>query len=88
MVHADAFAHRAKKHPTLEGGVLFAKNVRSLAQAGVDRAEDLADLATQDGQNTDDNNCDQHQDQRVLNQTLTILFGEETAKHCSVPFEM
>src|SRR5204862_4638020 len=54
----------------------------SLAQAGVDRAEDLADLAAKQGQNTNDNNCDQHQDQCVLNQTLTILFGEETAKHC------
>ena len=64
------------------------ENVRSLAQAGVDRAEDLADLAAKQGQDTNDNNCDQHQDQRILDQTLSILFGEETTKHCSVPFEM
>ena len=87
MVHTDAWASRTKKRPAKRRGA-FLENVRSLAQAGVDRAEDLADLAAQHGQDTDDNNCDEHQDQRVLDQTLTILFGEETAKHCSVPFEM
>ena len=76
-----AAARRTKKHPAIRGEALF-ENVRSLAQAGVDRAEDRADLAAQNGQNTNDNNSDQHQDQRVLDQTLTILFGEETAKHC------
>ena len=81
MVHTDAWARRTKKRPAVWRGA-FLENVRSLAQAGIDRAEDLADLATQDGQNTNHNNGDQHQDQRVLDQALTILFSEETAKHC------
>ena len=55
---------------------------KRLAQTGVDRAEDLADLAAEQGQNTNDNNGDKHEDQRVLDQTLAVLFGEETAKHC------
>ena len=79
---------RAIRGRALEGAGSFSETVRSLAQAGVDRAKHLADLATQDGQNTDDDDGDQHQDQRVLDQTLSILFGEETAKHCSVPFEI
>ena len=77
-----------KKAPRLKRQGAFLEIVRSLLQAGVDRAEDRANLAAKYGQNTNDDNCDQHQDQRVLDQTLTILFGEETAKHCSVPFEM
>ena len=74
------------KPPTSSGGFVRVRQV--LLESGVDRAEDRADLAAQKGQNTNDNNCDQHQDQCVLDQTLAILFGEETAKHCSVPFEM
>ena len=71
-----------KKAPRLKRQGAFLEIVRSLLQAGVDRAEDLADLATEDAQDTDNDDGDQHQDQRVLNQTLSILFGEETAKHC------
>ena len=50
---------------------------KRLAQTGVDRAEDLADLTAQQRQNTNDNNCNQHQNQRVLDQSLSIFRGEE-----------
>jgi hypothetical protein len=74
------------KTPNEAGGFIRGRQV--LFQAGVDVAEDPANLGAQGGQNTNDNNGDQYQDQRVLDQTLTILFGEEAAKHCGVPFEM
>ena len=48
-----------------------------LLQAGIDRAEDLADLATKQGQDTNDNDCDQHQDQRVLDQALALFPSKE-----------
>jgi len=50
---------------------------KRLAQTGVDRAEDRADLAAKYGQNTNDDNCDQHQDQRVLDQILAVRFDEQ-----------
>ncbi len=48
-------------------------------QAAVDRAEHLADLTAEQGQNTDHNNGDQDQNQCVLDQTLTVLLSEEAS---------
>ena len=36
-------------------------------------AEDVTDGRTQEGQNRDNDDGDQHQDERVLDQTLTFL---------------
>ena len=58
---------------------------KRLAQTGVDRAEDLADLAAEQRKNTDNNNSDKHQNKRVLDQTLAIFLGEEATKHCIHP---
>ena len=47
-----------------------------LAQTTVDLAEDLADATAEQGENTDNDDGDQHEDQRVLNQTLAFFPGE------------
>jgi hypothetical protein len=40
------------------------------------------------GENTDDDDGDQHEDERVLNQTLAFFPGEETANHCETSLEI
>ena len=59
-----------------------------LAQTTVDRAEHGADLTAEQRQNTDNNNSDEHQNKRVLDQTLAIFLGEEATKHCIHPLPL
>src|SRR5687767_12418991 len=54
-----------------------------LSESGVDAREDRRDAATEQGQDTDNDDGDQHQDQGVLDQALAFLTSEEIAKHGS-----
>jgi hypothetical protein len=58
------------------------------AQTAVDLAEDSANSLAKQGENTDDDDGDQHEDERVLNQTLAFFPGEETANHCETSLEI
>jgi hypothetical protein len=47
------------------------------AQAGDNVAEHIADDGPQEQQDSDDHNGHEHEDQRVLNQTLALLTRKE-----------
>src|SRR5215467_5633647 len=68
--------------PEWRGRVAFAEASGLRVQAAVDGAEHLADLTAQQAQDADDDDRDQHEDERVLDQTLALFLGEEAAKHC------
>ncbi len=74
--------------PTHYAPPMMGRNVSDrdvLAGSGrVDGAEDLADLAAQQRQDTDDNNGDEDEDERVLDQTLAFFFG--ALRSIAVPF--
>ena len=55
-------------------------------EAVADGLEDRANLATQNGQDADNNNSDKNKDQCVLDQALAFLTSEEVAKHVCHPF--
>ena len=46
-------------------------------QGVVDRAESVADLGSEQAHDSDDNDGDQSENDRVLNQTLTFFLGSE-----------
>ncbi|ABQ92117.1 hypothetical protein RoseRS_3763 [Roseiflexus sp. RS-1] len=78
-----------KPPPWIPRGAATDENEPILAgQTTVDLAEDLADAAAEQGENTDDDDGDQHEDERVLNQTLAFFPGEETANHCETSLEI
>ena len=53
-------------------------------ELAADLREDFRHLRAQDGQDTDDDDGDQHQDQGVLDETLAFLTSEKIPKHCDV----
>src|SRR5215213_5211219 len=58
----------------------------ALAEAAVDRTVHVADLAAEDGDDSDHDNHNQHQDQTILDQPLTVLLGKKTTKHAGPSF--
>jgi hypothetical protein len=72
----------------IQGAVTDKNEPILLAQTTVDLAEDLADAAAEQGEDTDDDDGDQHEDERILNQTLAFFPGEETANHCETSLEI
>src|SRR5262245_45080524 len=49
--------------------------------------EHLADFAAQQRQNPNHDDRDQHENERVLDQSLAVLVSEETAKHGEPPYK-
>lgn len=48
-------------------------------QTTVNLAEYLAHLPPEERQDTNNNNCDKHQNERVFNETLTLFLRKETS---------
>src|ERR1700682_2243428 len=60
---------------------------RRLGQVVPDVAEDVLDLATQEDHRDDHGNCDNGNDECVLDQALTVVVAEEALKaHGDPPF--
>ena len=74
---SEVFAHG---EPDERGPARDVVSIEQPAQLDGDDQEHAQEHAEQDTPDDDDDRH-QHQDQRVLDQTLAILFGEETADH-------
>jgi hypothetical protein len=55
-----------------------------LRQGVTDGAERVADLGSQDAHDGDDDDGDEREDDRILDETLTLLFG--CKQHNNLPF--
>ena len=72
-------------HAACVAGVFVPSKWWGLPHTTANRAEDLADLATEQRQDTNNNNSNKNQNKRILDEALAFFFREETTNHCNHP---
>ena len=74
-LYHSSFQKRKQKDPVVKQGLFVSSEI--LQQGGVDGAEGIADLGSEQAHNCDHDDGDESEDDGVLNETLTFFFGCE-----------